>query len=118
MLPINICYTTNDGSIDYNNQELFKMDLKPPAWVFLSSKPKALKSLCYCIPKIKFQIPKYRPTLKTLFSSHITQGSETGTIYSFALCKLYPYSQRSSAEPVYSSLKQDNVTTLPDCWED
>lgn len=42
MLPIIMCYTIKDGSIDYNNQELFKMDLKPPAWIFLSSKPKAL----------------------------------------------------------------------------
>lgn len=65
MLPT-ICYTINDGSIDYNNQELFKMDLKPPAWVFLSSKPKALNHYAIVFQKIKFQVPKYRPTLKDL----------------------------------------------------
>lgn len=55
MLPIINCYTINDGSIDYNNQELFTMDLKPPTWVFLSSKPKALNHYAIVFQKLSFR---------------------------------------------------------------
>lgn len=86
MLPIIICYTSNDGSIIYNNQELG------------SSKPKTLNYYATVSQKLSSQlpVPKYQSTVKDLVQLSLFGGITLALhSYSFALCKLSPYSQRA-----------------------